>query len=373
MIRFLRNWTIAVVIALLAVPRPTFAQTNYRVNTIAIRHVGPPATSDELIRSHLRSKTGELYSVSKVNDDVRSLHATGFFHNVQVLEKPVAGKSQVDLTYVVQGKPILSSIEFEGNKLIKEKKLRKVLTSQIGEPLDERKLFADTRAIHDLYTKKGRDKTVVEYLPPRVVEDEGRGDVVFKIEEAPKIRLSDVEFVGVRAFSQRKLRGVLKTRRWWWMSWLTGSGRIKLDELEEDKEALARFYHNEGYIDFEIQDVVTSKIAEDKVVLRFVVFEGRQYKVGSVSFEGNDLFTTEEIRLKLREQKGPVGGRHLHPRGVGRQRRRHSRRLRRGRLPDAGERRRHPHSLPPLAQHRRRHHGPDLLGGRRPTIVRRTN
>ena len=32
-----------------------------------------------------------------------------------------------------------------------------------------------------------------------------------------------------------------------------------------------------------------------RMVIRFIVYEGRQYKVGSVKFTGNKLFSTEEI------------------------------------------------------------------------------
>jgi outer membrane protein insertion porin family len=51
------------------------------------------------------------------------------------------------------------------------------------------------------------------------------------------------------------LRKVLKTRRRWMFSWLTGSGVLKEDEFEDDKDSLVEFYQNKGYIDFAIQDI----------------------------------------------------------------------------------------------------------------------
>ena len=64
-------------------------------------------------------------------------------------------------------------------------------------------------------------------------------------------------FDGAHAFTQKKLRKVVKTRRWWWLSWITGSGALKDEELDEDKERLAEFYREAGYIDFELRVVVT--------------------------------------------------------------------------------------------------------------------
>ena len=55
-----------------------------KVAQIDIKHVGPPAASDELIRSNIRVKVGDPYRRAAVDDDVRNLYATGFFYNIRV-------------------------------------------------------------------------------------------------------------------------------------------------------------------------------------------------------------------------------------------------------------------------------------------------
>ena len=69
-----------------------------------------------------------------------------------------------------------------------------------------------------------------------------------------------------------------------WSSWLTGTGYLQDDEFQADKETLADYYRNHGYIDFEIKDVLFLNPTPDTLVIRFVVYEGQQYKVGSVKF-----------------------------------------------------------------------------------------
>jgi outer membrane protein insertion porin family len=78
-------------------------------------------------------------------------------------------------------------------------------------------------------------------------------------------------------------------------SWITGSGVLKDEQFTEDRDKLVAFYQNEGYIDFEIKDVQFEQIGPKKMIIRFVVSEGGQYKVGSVEIKGNNDFTTEEI------------------------------------------------------------------------------
>lgn len=89
-------------------------------------------------------------------------------------------------------------------------------------------------------------------------------------------------------------------------SWITGSGVLKEDEFLTDRERLAEFYRNEGYIDFEIQDVKFDQISPRKMIIRFIVHEGNQYRVGSVDLQGNTHFPTEEIMQGVVIEGRPV-------------------------------------------------------------------
>ena len=51
----------------------------------------------------------------------------------------------VVLTYVVQVRPRITEIKFEGNKKLSDSKLKKKITVKVGEPLDEQKLFTEVR------------------------------------------------------------------------------------------------------------------------------------------------------------------------------------------------------------------------------------
>ena len=112
-------------------------------------------------------------------------------------------------------------------------------------------------------------------------------------------------------------------------SWITGNGVLKDEQLQEDKEKLTEFYRDKGYIDFEIKDVQFVNPTPRTMILKFIIYEGAQYKVGAVKFSGNKLFSTAEIASGMRAlhtakrakaKIGPNGladgrGRHLHPEG----------------------------------------------------------
>ncbi len=273
----------------------------YPVLGISLTNVGPQSVSDALVRAHMRVHEGDNYNVRMVDDDVQNLLKTGYFFNVQVTE--ARQPEGVKLTYVLQAKPKLTDILFKGNKKYRDKKLLKTITSKVGEPLDDRKLFSDSQAIKTKYQKAGYPKTEVKAIPT-MEERTGRGSVTFEITESPKVMITEVDFEGSSAFTQRKLRKQIKTRRHWWLSWITGSGTLKDDQIEDDREKLSDFYRNQGYIDFEIRDLKYDYRDPKHVKLNFQVTEGQQYKVGSVAFQGNKVYGTNDLSKDLKMEAG---------------------------------------------------------------------
>jgi outer membrane protein insertion porin family len=282
-------------------PLAATAQVEPKIKTIEIRPVGPRSVADDLVRANIRVKTGDPYSKLNIDDDVRNLYATGFFFNIRVTETREA--DGVRLVYFVQARPVLSDIRYEGNDRFSTKKVARKVTSKVGQPLDEAQLFRDAQEIKKSYEKSGYLKSDVKYVL-NIDENAGRGTVTFEISEAPKQRIKLVEFPGHQAFKEKKLRKVVKTRRRWMFSWLTGSGRLKEDVIHEDRERLADFYRNEGHIDFELQDIKVAELDPERLKVDFVVEEGPRYQVGTITFEGNKLFTTNQIVGSMRRREG---------------------------------------------------------------------
>ncbi|HEX4263387.1 MAG TPA: outer membrane protein assembly factor BamA [Verrucomicrobiae bacterium] len=280
---------------------PASAQiSSLKVSKIVIKHIGPQSVSDDLIRANIRVKPGDPYLRAAIDEDVRTLYATGQFYDIRVTDDNTP--SGVTLTYVVQGNPRVVAIKFAGNKKYKDSKLLKKMTLKVGEPLNERKLFTDGQEMEKMYQKAGYPGTTAKYSIG-IDESTGRATVTFNITESQKVKIKEIDFVGAQAFSQRQLRKVIKTRKHWMFSWITGSGVFKDDQFEDDKEKLSDFYHNKGYIDFDIKDIQFEHPTPRTLVIRIIVYEGRQYKVGSIKFTGNKLFSSPEIAEGIRRSQ----------------------------------------------------------------------
>jgi len=290
------------------------------VQKITLQHAGgQAAASDALIRANIRLKQGDTYSPKASDDDIHNLRNTGFFENVYVTIKEVVGG--VEVIYTLVGKPIVTEIIFEGNtggRKFRDSKLRKKIRARTGETLSWPRVFSDTRTLLKEYQKGGYHQAKVDY---EIQHDEelGQAAVVFQIDPGRKVKIDDIVFENVvemawgkippknrLAKSQRELSKVLKTRKRWWMSWLTGSGKFENEQWDEDLDMLTRFYQDEGYIDFKVREIKFEYPKEGKMVIRLDLYEGYRYQVGNVTFEGNTLFTEDEIRRGVKILERPV-------------------------------------------------------------------
>ncbi len=269
--------------------------TGPKIDAVDIQFVGPAQVSQEFIRSNIRVKAGDIYRVSSTQDDVHALYATGQFYNIQVTVNQSTNDSGVVLTYHVQSRPRITEIKLEGNKKLKDSKLKKKITVKVGDPLDEQKLFTDVQEMKKLYEKYGYPDTQIKYVTS-VDENAGHGTVTFHIVESQKVKISEIDFIGAAAFTQKQLRGVVKLKRHWMWSWLTGNGVFKQDDFDDDNDLLTDFYLNHGYLDFAIKDVKLENPTTNTLVIKYDLNEGRQYKVGSIKITGNKIFSDAQIR-----------------------------------------------------------------------------
>ena len=290
-----------VAVLLLPFLSAALAQTATPIARVEIKHVGPISVSDELIRANIRVKPGDPYVRTSVDDDVKNLYGTGFFYNIQVVDEK--NDQGIVLTYVVQGKPRLTGIKYQGNQKYSEAKLAKKVTSKVGEPLDEQKLFADSQEIKKMYSNAGYPQTEVKYLVS-IDESAGTGTAAFEIKETPKVKIASIEFVGAEVFPQSKLRSLIKIHKPGMFNAIFGWRTFKADKLDEGKEKLADFYRERGYIDFEIKDIQLTYPTPKEVVIKIIIFEGKPYKLGAITFKGNTLAAPDGLMRNFKMRVG---------------------------------------------------------------------
>src|SRR5215472_2996169 len=100
------------------------------VRQIEIQYAGPATLSRQRILSNMRTTVGQPYSESTVEDDVRSLYATGLVTNVRIYGQPLP--DGVKVIVVVQTRATLSGVYIEGAEAVNPKRIRRELNLKTG-------------------------------------------------------------------------------------------------------------------------------------------------------------------------------------------------------------------------------------------------
>jgi len=263
------------------------------VREINIEYIGPKTVAKSVILSNMRTTVGQVYSAPAVEEDVRNLYATGFFTNLAIKDEPLGDGVRVNV--VVQPKPLVKEIVIKGATLIKESRVRKEIKSKIGESLSEQQISTDTDKIKELYLNKGYNQVQVSYKID-TNEEFGRSVVTFIISEGARAYVTDVEFIGNAHLTTKELCKILKTRKKNFLSFITKAGLFKEDDFKQDMDNLRTYYNSKGYIDMEVKDVKYETPAQGEMKVTITVFEGIQYTVGKIDFEGNTIFSKQDLR-----------------------------------------------------------------------------
>jgi outer membrane protein insertion porin family len=282
---------------------PTGDQNGPIVREIDVDYVGPHTVSKTVILSNMRTTVGEVYSAASVEEDVRNLYATGFFTNLKIEDEPIADGVKVHV--IVQPKPLVKEIVIKGASQIKETRVKKEIKSKIGDTLSEEQISTDTDKIKSLYLDKGYSQAQVSYKID-TNPDYGRSVVTFIISEGDRAFVTDVNFIGNTHLTTKELRKIMKTRKKNLLSFINKSGLFKEDDFKQDLDDLRTYYNSKGYIDMEIKDVKYAYPAKGLMTVTITVFEGIQYTVGKIDFDGNTLYSKEELHKSILMDEGKV-------------------------------------------------------------------
>lgn len=278
----------------------------FKVGSIAVKFAGSANVSEQVVRANMQVREGGDLDDTMLDRDIRSLYKTGLFEFIEIKREAVDGKS-FNLVIEITPKYRVLAIRYEGNKKVKGTRLEKEIKTKPNTALDERLVKEDSEKIREYYQKSGYNQISVTYTIERD-RATGFGTIIFKIKEGSKVKISDIRFVGNTTLKPRSLKSQMETKKWWMFSWLTGSGRFKDDQFDDDLDKLRDYYREEGYLDVEISqdNVIFAYPTPEKLVLTINITEGRQYRLGEISFKGNKLFTSALLKRVARQKSGVV-------------------------------------------------------------------
>jgi outer membrane protein insertion porin family len=247
---------------------------------------------------------GRIFSDTVFWEIQGKLYALEYFDRIEPSTRPAdASASEVIITFNVVERPVVGRIIFYGNSGLRDRELLEVISTKVSDIYNQAKIKADIDAIIRKYIEKGYPNiTVTASENP---SGESAVTVIFSIVERDKISISRIEFQGNTRFSSNTLRGRLSLKA----KSLINDGAFQEAKLLADRETITRYYNDRGFIDAFVRDVTRTFTTDEKgtnLVLTFMIEEGNEFRFGGITFEGNVIFSTEQLERLVTSRVGEI-------------------------------------------------------------------
>ena len=177
------------------------AETGASASAIVVE--GNRRVDADTIRSYFRVAPGEHIDAAKIDSALKALYASGLFQDIRI------SHSGSRLVVTVVEAPVIDRLAFEGNNKIKDEQLTQELQSKARGTLSRAMVQADVQRIIEVYHRNGRFD--VQVTPKIIERPNNRVDLIFEIREGEKTGVKSIIFVGNHAYSDYRLKEVIKT------------------------------------------------------------------------------------------------------------------------------------------------------------------
>lgn len=250
---------------------------------------------------------GDSVDTEGLSSALRKVYALGYFKDVTIRTDSTGMGS--DLVFVVAEKPLVERVEFLGNEKISTKDLEDTLTVRSGSMLDKKIISQNAALIRSMYLEKGYNDVAVR---DTLIESGRKYALRYVIDEGRKVRVKKIVFTGNPSLKSRGIINAMNTKPrgftllWKAIPWYR-KGAYSQDTLTDDLGRIERYCQNYGFIEAKaVLDSVSYNQNRDRVTTFINLTEGTKYRVGTLSFEGNEKITTAKLNRALALKPGQI-------------------------------------------------------------------
>jgi outer membrane protein insertion porin family len=233
----------------------------------------------------------------EISNAIRQLFRTSLFSDVQILHERVSGGVRIEI--MVQEQPRLQRYEIEGVRRSHRRDLRERLNLLSGFAVTSSVRTQAINTINRYYREKGYWGTSIEVEEELSDDERNRVTLTFVVDPGERIKVREINFSGNEQFSDRRLRkafSTIKQDRWWR---IFKRHVFTRDEYEEGVDNVLQYYRDRGHRDVRIIEdsvyVDNWRRSKDGVIFDFEIEEGPQYRIRNIEWEGNTVYTDDEL------------------------------------------------------------------------------
>ncbi|MDK1285695.1 outer membrane protein assembly factor BamA [Pseudoalteromonas umbrosa] len=252
--------------------------------------------------THIPINVGDEVDNYTVSKTIKALFSSGHFDDIS------AYRDGNQIVFKVKERATIASIEFDGNKDIKDEQLQESLDGKdirTGETLDRTTIDGVEKGLIEFFHSIGKYNAKIEVS---IVElPRNRVKLKFEFDEGDAASVRQINLVGNQLFSDEQLLRLVESQQdlpWWKF---LSSDRYQKQTIEGDLEKIRSYYLDRGYLRFNIDSTQVSVSPErESVYVTANISEGEKYTVKGFDFIGDLLGREELIRSVIPLKSGEL-------------------------------------------------------------------
>ncbi len=267
------------------------------ITTLEVK--GNARIETDAILAPLGSRVGAYLSAETISEDLKKIFKMGYFRNVKV--DLSTGDLGPKITFIVEERPFIEKVTFEGNLEIELEALKDVLTIRPFTIFSLEEVKETEFKIEELYEEKGFFLADVSH---HLMTEMGETILVFDIKEGRKVKIKKINILGNEEIADSQLLKFMETSEGGFFSWLTESGKFDEETLQKDVDLITAFYYNNGFVRIRVDPPKVFMSPDKKwLYVTIRIDEGGQFKIGKIDFAGDLVAEFEEDESLLKNLK----------------------------------------------------------------------
>lgn len=184
------------------------------------------------------------------------------------------------------------AVRFSGNHELSSKKLKQALLIWSEHDISDTAIDGSVERIKNLYKERGYADVAVDV---KKTESQGSLDLDFTINEGPRVAVGRIDLRGNTEFPSKRIKKEMALREPGWFSWFR-SYPFREDLLNQDVDNIHDRYFVAGYLSASVESKVARSEDGGEALVTIDISEGPRTTTGSVTFEGNKVFSSPELQ-----------------------------------------------------------------------------
>ena len=271
---------------------------------------GNEKMDDSILETEVQLKSGSIYSISKVQDDVQRIldvyKRSGRYATVVEPQIIKRDQNRVDLIYEITEGPtaVINKVNFVGNMHYSDDDLQSEIMSKesrwyrffgSSENYDPEKTNYDKELLRRFYLKRGYVDFSVVSAVAELSPDKKSFVVTYVVEEGSRYKIDDIQInSSIKEVETAPLMDEVLVEKGEWYN---------AELAEKSVYAITEELGKKGFAFIDVTPDI-EKIGDNKLVLTFNIAEGDRVFIDKINITGNTRTEDKVIRREFRIDEG---------------------------------------------------------------------